>query len=381
MTNPGMTDQAKGLKASIRQTSPISLDTEIECAPGEVLALIGPSGSGKSTVLRCIAGLHAPRDGRIECGGEVWFDSTQGIRLSTAQRRIGMVFQNYALFPHLSALENVLEGMDDPASALSRERAVNLMRKVNLEGLEARKPHQLSGGQQQRVAVARALAREPHVLLLDEPFSAVDRATRERLYVELADLRTSLNMPIILVTHELEEAVMLADRMTILSHGKSLQSGLPMELTQQPATVEVARLVGMRNVFDAQVVAHCHETDNTLLAWGDLQLKVRLQPDFPVGAKVAWTIPSASVLLVARNHPKSGSRDNLVECTLVKMLTLGDRIRVQVLVDGMHDALLTTTVPRHLADTYALEEGQTLSVRLRGEHIHLMPHDDLDRAR
>ena len=149
-----------------------------------------------------------------------------------------------------------------------------------------------------------------------------------------------------------------------------------MELIQQPATVEVARLVGLRNVFDGQVLSHCHETDNTLLAWGGLQLKVRLQPDFPVGARVAWTIPSAGVLLVARNHPKSGNRDNLVECTLVKMLTLGDRIRVQVEVEGMNEILLATTVPRHLAETYALAEGQTLSVRLRGEHIHLMPLAD-----
>lgn len=371
-----MTDQTKGLKASIRQTSPIPLETEIECAPGEILALMGPSGSGKSTVLRCIAGLHAPSDGRIECGDEVWFDSSKNIRLSTAERRIGMVFQNYALFPHLSALENVLEGMDDPAAPSSCERARELLRKVHLDGLEARRPHQLSGGQQQRVAVARALARDPHVLLLDEPFSAVDRTTREKLYGELADLRASLNMPIILVTHDLEEATMLSDRMTILSHGKSLQSGPPLKLTQQPATVEVARLVGLRNIFEGQVIAHCPETDDTLLDWNGVQLKVRLQTDFAVGAKVAWAIPSAGVLLVARNHPKSGSRDNLVECSVGKLLTLGDRVRVQVHVDGMHDALLATTMQRHIADTYALTEGQTLSVRLRGEHIHLMPPDD-----
>ena len=181
-----MAEPVAGLRVSIRQSAPIALDAELACGRGEVLALVGPSGSGKSTVLRCIAGLHTPAEGRIECGGETWLDTARNKSLSTARRRIGMVFQSYALFPHLSALENVLEGMDDPGSPGALERAQELLHKVHLDGLESRRPHQLSGGQQQRVAVARALAREPQVLLLDEPFSAVDRATREKLYGELA---------------------------------------------------------------------------------------------------------------------------------------------------------------------------------------------------
>ena len=150
-----MADPAKGLRATIGQTAPILLAAELRCEQGEVLALVGPSGSGKSTLLRCIAGLHAPQEGRIECNGETWLDTSCGTNLTTARRRIGMVFQNYALFPHLSALENVAEGMDNPSSARSRERARELLCKVHLGGLEARQPHQLSGGQQQRVAVAR----------------------------------------------------------------------------------------------------------------------------------------------------------------------------------------------------------------------------------
>ena len=375
-----MAEPVAGLRVAIRQSAPIALDAELACGRGEVLALVGPSGSGKSTLLRCIAGLHTPAGGRIECGGETWLDTSCGANLSTAGRRIGMVFQSYALFPHLSALENVLEGMDDTDSAEALDRAQRLLRKVHLDGLEKRRPHELSGGQQQRVAVARALAREPHVLLLDEPFSAVDRATREKLYGELAELRRDLNMPVILVTHDLEEAVMLADRMTILSHGKSLQSGPPLEVMQQPATVDVARLVGLRNVFEGKVLSHSRDQGITVLDWNDRQLRVRLQEAFPVGSKVAWSLPGAGVLLMPRHRPPSGNLDHPLDGSVAKLVTLGDRVRVLARVDGSSGALLAMTVPRHLAERYALAEGQPLSLRLRGEQIHLMPADARDRA-
>ena len=376
-----MTEPVAGLRVTIRQREPIHLDADLACGRGEVLALVGPSGSGKSTLLRCIAGLHTPAEGRIECGGTIWLDTAHGTNLSTGRRRIGMVFQNYALFPHLSALENVLEGMDDPAGLGTRERALELLRKVHLDGLELRRPRELSGGQQQRVAVARALARDPQVLLLDEPFSAVDRATREKLYGELAELRRDLNMPVILVTHDLEEAVMLADRMTILSHGKSLQSGPPLEIMQQPATVDVARLVGLRNVFEGEVVSHSRDRGHTVLAWNGRQFRVRLQEAFPVGSRVAWSLPGAGVLLMPRHRPPSGNLDHPLEANVAKLVTLGDRVRVVALVDSASGALLAMTVPRHLAERYALAEGQPLLLRLRGEQIHLMPADERHRAR
>jgi len=373
-------ETVSGLRVAIRQSAPIALDADLACGRGEVLALVGPSGSGKSTLLRCIAGLHAPAEGRIECGGETWLDTASGKDLSTARRRIGMVFQNYALFPHLSALENVLEGMDDPRSAEARERARQLLHKVHLDGLERRRPHQLSGGQQQRVAVARALARDPRVLLFDEPFSAVDRATREKLYGELAELRRDLHMPVILVTHDLEEAVMLADRMTILSRGKSLQSGPPLEVMQRPATVDVARLVGLRNVFEGEVLSHSRDQGISILTWNGQQLRVRLQEAFPAGSKVAWSLPGAGVLLMPRDRPPSGDLDHPLEARVAKLVTLGDRVRVLASVDGASGAFLAMTVPRHLAERYALTESQPLSLRLRGEQIHLMPADARDHA-
>ena len=371
-----MADPAGGLRATIRQAVPIPLDADLSCGRGEVLALVGPSGSGKSTLLRCIAGLHTPMEGRIACDGEAWFDAGSRVNLSTARRRIGMVFQHYALFPHLSALENVREGMDDPGGPGSRERGRELLRKVHLDGLEMRKPHQLSGGQQQRVAVARALARDPQALLLDEPFSAVDRSTREKLYGELAELRRELKMPVVLVTHDLEEAAMLSDRVSILSRGKTLQTAPPLEVMERPASVEVARLVGLRNVFEGRVLSHHRDRGTTVMEWNGRRLDVRLQEGFPAGARVAWVLPAAGVLLMPRDRPPEGSRDNIVEGTVGRVVTLGSRVRVPVYVHGTDEALLTTTVPRHLAESYALAEGRPLSLRLRGGQIHLMPPDD-----
>jgi molybdate transport system ATP-binding protein len=162
--------QASSLKVSLKQRAPIPLAVELRCAPGELLALVGPSGSGKTTILRSIAGLVRPACGRVACAGITWFDSAAGTWVAPQARRAGFVFQDYALFPHLTALHNVMVALEafDRGSREARARA--LLGLVHLEGLENRPPYTLSGGQQQRVALARALARDPLVLLLDEPF-------------------------------------------------------------------------------------------------------------------------------------------------------------------------------------------------------------------
>ena len=242
---------AEGIRVHLKQKGPIPLDATLQCAPGQVLALVGPSGSGKTTVLRAIAGLLRAGEGEIHSNGDCWFDSQHDIHIETRRRRVGYVFQNYALFPHLSALHNVMEAMLELPVAEREQRARDVLARVRRAGLEDRVPAALSGGQQQRVAVARALAREPQVLLLDEPFSAVDRATRQRLYRELAELRRGLAMPVILVTHDLDEALMLADQLCVLHQGRTLQVGEPYAVMTRPDSVEVAQLVGLRNVFRA----------------------------------------------------------------------------------------------------------------------------------
>jgi len=192
-----MADPPPGLAVRLRQAAPIPLDLAFTVAPGEVMALVGASGSGKTTTLRAIAGFHRPAESLVRCGGEIWSDSSSGLFLPVRARRFGLVAQAYALFPHLTALGNVMEALHDRPSAARRAEAVAMLAKVHLGGLEQRKPHQLSGGQQQRVAIARALARRPKVMLLDEPFSALDRPTRRHLQRELLDPRNDLTMPVI----------------------------------------------------------------------------------------------------------------------------------------------------------------------------------------
>jgi len=229
---------ADTLSVDLRQTGPIPLDLAFDCAPGEVIAIVGPSGAGKTTVLRTIAGLYRPASGRIVCGA-VWLDTAAGIDVPPSRRPVGLVFQGYALWPHLSVVEHVRIAMGHLPATERTSRARALLARLNLDGLDARKPMELSGGQQQRVALARALARDPAVLLLDEPFAAVDRATRRRLRTELASVRAALPGPVVLVTHDLDEAAALADRVIVLDRGELLQSGPPREVFANPASARV----------------------------------------------------------------------------------------------------------------------------------------------
>lgn len=229
-----------GLHIELRQAAPIPLHADLSCGNGELLALVGISGSGKSTILRTIAGLYRPVRGRVTCGGETWLDTESGIDVPPHLRRVGLVFQSYALFPHMTALRNVMTALGHRPRQERTERARAFLSQVHLRELENRRPMELSGGQQQRVAVARALAREPAVLLLDEPFSAVDRPTRRSLHAELAELRQAVRVPIVFVTHDIDEAVALADRICVLDRGETLQTGRPADLLAAPANGRVA---------------------------------------------------------------------------------------------------------------------------------------------
>jgi molybdate transport system ATP-binding protein len=228
-----------GLVVRLEQAGPIPLDISLACPPGELLALVGPSGAGKSTILRSICGLYRPASGHVICDGETWFDTVRSIALPAHRRRAGLVFQAYALFPHMTALGNVMAAMSHLPRPERQARAEALIEMVHLTGLEQRKPAELSGGQQQRVALARALARDPLALLLDEPFSAVDRPTRRGLHDELQQLRQEVRIPILLVTHDLDEAVRLADRLAVLDHGALLQIGPPAEVIAGPVSQRV----------------------------------------------------------------------------------------------------------------------------------------------
>ncbi len=361
---------AAGLTLRLSAKVPIPLDLSLSIAPGELLALVGPSGAGKSTALRCIAGLHHATQGRIDCAGATWFDTATGRNLPPHRRAVGLVFQDYALFPHMTAADNIMAAMGHRPGHERPARARELLELVHLAGLAARRPGELSGGQQQRVAVARALARDPAILLLDEPFSAVDRATRRRLQSELAALRRSLAIPILLVTHDLEEALALADRMVVMHQGRGLQADTPVELLTRPASAEVARGLDLRNLFQARVERHTAEA--TLLRWGRHAIQAPLAPGLAPGAAVDWLVAPSDVALLAPGAAWSGT---VIPARVLELVPVGEEARLALDVEDPAGEVLSLSVPLPLALERRLAMGAPCAVALRPQAIHLMRRD------
>lgn len=354
---------AEGLEVRARQETPLPLDADLACGPGEILALVGPSGAGKSSLLRVIAGLLRPQEGVVRCGGQTWFDSEAGICLPARKRRVGFVFQHHALFPHLTALENVMEALEGADRAL---RARRWLERVHLGGLEARRPWQMSGGQQQRVGVARALAREPQVLLLDEPFSSVDRVTREKLHLELAGLLQGLSIPVVLVTHDLDEATMLAHRMVVLARGRSLQDGMPEAVVQRPSSPEVARLLGHRNILHGTVRS---VGETLVLDWGGLAVEALPRTGLEPGQACTWVVAPNDVRLRPLDEPRERPRHTYLEGRVAALVRQGDLVRaILTIAPGR---TLHVTASWHLADRGRLALGADVVVALSADRIQV----------
>jgi molybdate transport system ATP-binding protein len=380
------------LHVSLRCTAPVPLHAEFDCAPGELVALVGPSGSGKTTLLRAVAGLFssAHLQGNVSLDDIVWFDSARGIKLPPQQRRVGLVFQQYALFPHLSAINNVASCASFHwATAQKYSQSMALLERLGLADLARRLPHQLSGGQQQRVALARALVRllplegqsaEPGVLLLDEPFSAVDAPMRQVLYHELAQLHATLQLPIVLVTHDLAEARRLADKVVIVDAGTTLQSGPPERVLRSPRNARVAQLVGIHNHFAGQFasapapniyVPHTAERYGQL-RWGTHTLQVADKGKIDDGTAVTWVLAGDSVQVLPAQP--TGLADNHLPCELTEMLPLGEICVCKLAVPGapVGDAVtlnLSTAVLRG----FGAQVGSALVLHIPPQAVHIMP--------
>lgn len=360
------------LEVDVKQTGPIPLNARFSCNQNELIVLVGPSGSGKTTLLRSIAGLYQPVHSFIKCAGNIWSDNQNRINRPAQSRSTGFVFQHYALFPHLTVAKNIELACGQILKQEKEKYIYEMLQLVNLEGLEKRLPAQLSGGQQQRVALARALAREPAILLLDEPFSAVDQVTRRKLRRELARLRQKLNIPIVLVTHDLDEARMLADRMCILHDGVILQTGTPMEVFSKPVNAEVARLVDLGNLFSGEII--CHEPDRniTYLKWGEYKLECALRKEFAPGAYVDWVIPPDSIILHRRDRPSRGEHENPVNGITEQVVGLGINSSISIKITGQNEYIYFN-IPTHVVRRNNIYEGENISVSLLANAIHLMP--------
>ena len=311
---------------TLRAEGPIPLHLSFRVAPGEVLALVGPSGSGKSTALRSIAGLWQPQEAHVSVEGVVWHDSAQGVCLPTHQRAVGMVFQSYALFPHLTGLGNLMLAMGHLPKAARPSAAAALLARVGLQGLEGRYPADLSGGQQQRVAIARALARDPKVLLLDEPFSAVDRPMREGLYETLQSLREGLAIPTVLVTHDMVEAQRLADRMVVIEAGAAISSGTAAEVLCDPRALRTLGLREAAAMVSAEVTGEVTDGLSRLRTAGGPVFVPQVTA--PPGTRLRLRIPAHDVMISLR-PPEGLSALNILP-VVVRAVVPGDGPGVMV---------------------------------------------------
>jgi molybdate transport system ATP-binding protein len=332
---------------------------------GRVAVLFGLSGSGKTTVLRCLAGLERLTAGRIVFDGQVWADVEQGVMVPPQRRAVGYVFQEYALFPHLTVAQNIGYGVTGGSKTERRGRIEELLQLMQLMDIKARRPQELSGGQQQRVALARALARNPRLLLLDEPLSALDLPTRIRLRTELRILLQKVGIPAILITHDWSEALYLGDSVVVMAEGGVLQTGTPLEVFTRPTRPEVASLVGVDNLIPGDVVRREAGLADVRM---DARTVVAFEPGNDDFAACYVCIRGENVAL-ERDPVSSSSARNHLNGHVIEIQPSGQLDRVVLDVGFRLVALVTPLAVRELG----LAEGEHVTATIKATAIHLIP--------
>jgi molybdate transport system ATP-binding protein len=336
--------------------------------------LFGASGAGKTTLLDCIAGLSDPDDGRIVVGGEDLYDSEKKRNLPAWKRRIGYVHQDLALFPHLSAAENVVYGLRALSAAEQQKRSREILARFRLDRLRDRRPAQISGGERQRVALARALVTEPRALLLDEPLAALDRPTKSSLVSDLRKWNQDHRIPILFVTHNGEEVFALGDEVIMLDAGRIVAQGRPHEVMRAPRLETVAQLSGFANIFDATVVA-LHEDRGTMtcqLGTGRVE-KDAVELETPlvraeVGSRLRVGV-RAGDLLLATQKPRGLSARNVLPGTIGRLEQRDVIIAAMVDCGGTEFEVHLTLAAR---DALQLGPGKSVWVVVKTHSCHLM---------
>jgi molybdate transport system ATP-binding protein len=356
---------------------------EVAWSAGDgVAVLFGPSGAGKTLTLQCLAGLIRPDAGRIVVDDRVLFDSAAGVDLPPQHRRVGYVFQGYALFPHLTVRQNVAFGLRDRPRAERQARAAEVMERLGLGGLTHRRPGELSGGQRQRVALGRALATDPALLLLDEPLSALDAPLRRSLRDELRAILSGWGTAAVLVTHDFTEAYQLADRIVIYEGGRVIQSAPRAELLWQPASEAVARIMGLRNVLHGTVVKAM--PDRIQIAWRGLMLEAVNSPTRsylpPPDRPIAFFIRPEYVRLIRkdRGSPDAAHHMNLMRGHIVGESDFGTVWSLRLRLDAtgspaQGDFDLEVEVPRLVYEILEIERDRHWEFSIHRGSIHVLP--------
>lgn len=307
------------------ESAAFSLDIEFQASAG-ITVLFGPSGSGKTLTLDCIAGFVRPDEGRIMLDDRILYDGASGVNLPPQARNCGYVFQNYALFPHMSLRQN-LAFAAERRPRLERYRKVNeMLERFHLAEVSGRRPHEVSGGQKQRCSIARALIGAPRLLLLDEPARGLDALLRSELYLLLRQVRTEFQLPILLVTHDLEECFELSDEMLVLREGRLVQSGAPRAIIDRPANVEVARLLGIFNLFQVEITELDPQRNLSRLRFGEFDLSGPYFPGRLRGDRV-WLCVRPEQLNVLPRDGKPGP--NQIPAQLLRVVEMPHTFRLE----------------------------------------------------
>jgi molybdate transport system ATP-binding protein len=334
-----------------RLSSNFALEASFTAPPG-ITILFGRSGSGKSTLLNCVAGLVRPDAGRIALDACVLFDAAANVDLPPAQRRVGFLFQDLALFPHLTVAQNVEYGLAKLPAHVRQERAAAVLDAMRVGSLARRRPPEISGGEKQRVALARSLVTDPSMLLLDEPLAALDAIAKSSIVADLRAWNAAHGIPIIYVTHSLEEAFAVGESVVVLEAGKIIARGNPLEVLDAPRQETIAQLAGFENLFDATVSA-LHEDRGTMvcaLSGSALELEVPLT-HAPPGARMRVAIRAGDIM-IASSRPNAISARNVFPGAIAAIRTEG------------HSAIAT------------IEAGRSFEVRLTlgsREDLQLQP--------
>ena len=341
----------------------LDLDVALETPLGGCLALAGPSGAGKTSILRVVAGFLRPREGRVACGAEVWLDTARGIDVPPEERRCGYLFQEYALFGHLRVWQNVAYGLRDTPRAERRQRAHALLERFGVGELADARPRTLSGGERLRVALARAVARRPAALLLDEPLAALDPRTRAGAGRELAALLRDAEVPALLVTHDFTEAALLGDRVGIVDRGRVIQAGTAGELAAAPASAFVADFTGA-TVLTGEAAPGADGLTRVALDGGGSVASVE-----PGQGRVAVSVYPWEVALDAPEAVPTGSAQNHVVAEVISVTAVGNRIRVGMATPQPLVAEITGPSARELA----LEPGARVVATWKAAATRVLP--------
>src|ERR1700722_1741817 len=346
-------DQLLSVRITHRLSNSFALEAAFDASAGFTM-ILGPSGSGKTTLLNRIAGLARPDAGRITLGERVLFDSDERIDVPVAQRRLGYVFQNLALFPHLTVAQNVQYGIAKLRAEERYARMITMLESFRIAHLVARKPGEISGGERQRVALARSLVTNPAALMLDEPLTALDNSTKSKILDDLRAWNAAHEIPILYVTHSPEEAFALGERVVVLEDGRILAQGMPQYVLTTPRHETIAQVVGFENVFDATVKSIA-ETQGTMLCQLDGS-STRLEGPLGhavVGARVRIAIRAGDII-IASDQPHNLSARNSFQRKIISIRREGVRVIVMIEAGAAFEVHLTPAAIHALQ----LEDGK-----------------------